>query len=75
MLRQYCIKIMRGEKKSRLPLWFWGNLLCVKFISLEFSGTGEFGDAAFYSLKEIDTTWDQYFDACAKQEDLGSIHF
>jgi len=33
------------------------------FISVGFSGTGEFGDARFNSLKELDEMWDDYFNA------------
>ena len=103
MIKQYCIKIMRGEKKSRLPMWFWGNLLCVnfvkhgiwfwrkgdelmyvypwvkphggKFISMLFSGNGDFGDAVFNSLKELDRSWDDWQDLSAKVKDSELIPF
>ena len=32
MLKKYARQIMRGQKKSRFPMWFWGNLLCVNFV-------------------------------------------
>lgn len=87
MIKKHAIKIVRGETQSRLPLWFWANLVCFnlakngvwfwrkgdelmwlypwarkhyegrKFLSLLATGTGQFGDAAFYSLKELDSYW------------------
>lgn len=32
------------------------------WISCGFSGTGEFGDACFLSLKELDGQWNEYFE-------------
>lgn len=40
----------RGEVSRRLP-----------FISIGFSGTGEFGDARFKSLAELDAAWAVFF--------------
>jgi hypothetical protein len=37
-----------------------------KWISLNFSGNGEFGDACFKSLKEIDKEWDKYNETIKK---------
>jgi len=34
-----------------------------KFISLQFSGDGSFGDAKFKSLKDIDKAWGDYFES------------
>jgi hypothetical protein len=33
-----------------------------RFISLGFSGTGEFGDAKFYSIYEIDCLWEKFYE-------------
>lgn len=38
------------------------------FISLGFSGTGEFGDARFKTLKELDDEWSKFFDSCPKAD-------
>jgi len=35
-----------------------------RFISMNFSGTGEFGDACFNSLKDIDQEWEEFANAC-----------
>ena len=35
-----------------------------KWISLEFSGTGEFGDMIYPTLKSMDKAWKEYFDDC-----------
>jgi hypothetical protein len=89
LFKRYAIQVIRGEKKSRLPISFWGNYLCLKlekhgiwfwykgdevlylwpwarknhgrgkFISLLASGTGEWGDAQFHSLKELDEFWEK----------------
>ncbi|MEK6882233.1 MAG: hypothetical protein AABY22_21625 [Nanoarchaeota archaeon] len=40
-----------------------------KLVSLELSGTGEFGDACYSSLKELDNAWNEYFDACANTKE------
>jgi hypothetical protein len=37
-----------------------------KWISLGFSGNGDFGDAYFPSLKKMDEEWDAYFEARKK---------
>lgn len=37
-----------------------------KWISLGFSGNGEFGDAYFGSLKELDEMWNSYNDMLDK---------
>jgi len=42
-----------GDNRGRAP-----------FISVGFSGNGDFGDARFWTLKEMDKEWDGYFDAC-----------
>ncbi len=41
-----------------------------KFISLCFTGNGEFGDVSFKSLAEIDRQWDE-FNKFQDQESLG----
>lgn len=53
----------RGDEV--LWLWPWQRTIG-KWISLYASGTGEFGDAAFSSLKDIDQFWDDYSKACIK---------
>lgn len=40
-----------------------------RFISIGFSGTGEFGDAVYCSLGDIDRNWDEFCDACDKISD------
>ena len=40
--------------------WPWKRNKKPKFISLLFSGNGDFGDARFNSLKEIDEFWKEY---------------
>lgn len=37
-----------------------------RFISLTFSGTGEFGDACYASLKELDKEWDDFAEMADK---------
>lgn len=37
--------------------WPWRRNGQPKYISLAFSGTGEFGDARFNTLQEIDAAW------------------
>ena len=36
------------------------------FISVGMSGNGEWGDARYWTLKELDKDWDEYFAACEK---------
>lgn len=31
-IKKRAISIIRGEIKSRLPYWFWGNYLCLKIV-------------------------------------------
>lgn len=47
-------------------LWLWPwykKEQSSRFISLLASGNGEFGDATFSSLKEIDKFWEEYYEA------------
>lgn len=64
----YFLLNFRVEKSG---IWFWRNgdiILWLwpwrqakhKYVSLMLSGTGEFGDAGFNSLKEIDRVWEEY---------------
>jgi hypothetical protein len=48
-------------------LWLfpWRRVGKEKFVSLLFSGTGEFGDARFNSLRELDLAWDEFERAMA----------
>lgn len=54
---------------SRGILWFYykgdeigWNFKKKYWISIGFSGTGEFGDATFKSLKLLDKAWNEYFE-------------
>jgi hypothetical protein len=103
MFKERAIQIMRGEIKSRLPYWFWGNYLCLKivkhgiwfwrkgdevmylypwarknhsgrkFISLLFSGNGDLGDAAYFSLKELDKQWEEYSNYGSKMINIEKL--
>lgn len=42
-------------------LWPWKRTDDRKYISLGFTGTGQFGDAKFKTLEEIDAQWEDYF--------------
>ena len=46
-------------------LWPWKRR-GYKYISILASGTGEFGDATYNSLKEIDNFWAEYEEATTK---------
>lgn len=48
--------------------WPWRRYNRGPFISLGFSGTGEWGDARYWTLDELDREWDMYFDACKAQD-------
>lgn len=37
-----------------------------KWISLNFSGTGEWGDAIFSTLESMNEAWNEHFDDCAR---------
>lgn len=53
-------------------IWVWPwkrRKFSARFISLGFSGTGEFGDAVYSSLKQLDADWETYFEACRKIEE------
>ncbi len=52
----------RGDEVGWIYPWKRKNR-GYKWISLNFTGTGEFGDALFKSLKEIDEEWDRYLKA------------
>lgn len=41
-----------------LWVWPWRRCGLPKYISVGFSGTGEFGDARFHTLAEIRKAWD-----------------
>lgn len=51
-------------------LWPWkrGKLPDKPFISVGFTGTGEWGDSRWATLKEMDAEWDAYFKACEESE-------
>ncbi|MEK6884627.1 MAG: hypothetical protein AABY22_33650 [Nanoarchaeota archaeon] len=68
---------------DKFGIWFWhnGDEVCwnwpwrnknekKRFISVSFSGTGEFGDARYSSLKELDKNWDDYDLATKEMEKL-----
>lgn len=57
--------------KFGIDLWYKGDTLIwifpwkrknkeLKWISLTFSGNGDFGDAKFKSLKELNNYWDEF---------------
>jgi hypothetical protein len=48
-------------------LWPWQRDGKPKFISLGFTGTGEWGDARYNTLAESDRAWAGYFDAEAQK--------
>ncbi len=50
--------------------WPWRRHGLPKYISVGFSGTGEFGDARFNTLKELDAEWDRYEEACKKMSPI-----
>ena len=55
---------------SVIYLWYWRRKdKRLKFISINFSGTGEFGDSLFASLKDLDEAWKDYEAACANLPD------
>lgn len=43
-------------------LWWWRRNGLPKYISVGFSGNGDFGDARFHTLAEIDKAWDSLGD-------------
>jgi hypothetical protein len=45
-------------------LWWWKRNGLPKYISGGFSGNGDFGDARFRTLAEIDKAWDSLGDYC-----------
>ena len=56
-------------------LWTWpwtrrerkgDNRRKAPFISVGMSGNGEWGDARYWTLKELNRDWDEYFTACEK---------
>lgn len=51
-----------GDEVLRL----WKKKGKFRYISLLCSGTGEFGDAMFEKLSDIDKFWDEYDEACSK---------
>lgn len=49
--------------------WPWRRKGLAPFISLGFSGTGEWGDARYWTLKELDEQWECYEKACQPMVD------
>jgi len=47
---------------SVIWLYPWRRKGGAKYISIDFSGDGSFGDARFNSLKEIKLAWDNFFE-------------
>jgi hypothetical protein len=43
-------------------LWWWRRNALPKYISVGISGNGDFGDARFHTLAEIDAAWDSMVD-------------
>lgn len=52
----------KGDNRGKAP-----------FISIGFSGNGEFGDARFWTLKELDQSWEEYENACREISDRESL--
>jgi len=52
--------------------WPWRRKGLAPFVSVGFSGTGEWGDARFWSLKELDSQWEAYFNAEEKHAEFVS---
>lgn len=48
--------------------WPWRRKGLAPFTSTAFSGTGEWGDARFWSLRELDSQWEAYYTACEAAE-------
>ena len=55
--------------KGDVVIWLWpwkrtgppdDKWAKAPFISLSFTGTGDFGDAKFWTLKELDELWDNF---------------
>jgi hypothetical protein len=44
--------------KGDTVIWSWKKK---KWISCGFSGNGQFGDACFNTLKDLDNEWNKYF--------------
>ena len=45
------------------------------FISIGFSGTGEWGDARYWTLAELDRDWDMYYHACNSTTEIAGIEW
>lgn len=50
--------------------WPWRRGGLAPFISMSMSGTGEFGDARFRSLGELDDAWNGYFAAISTLKEI-----
>jgi hypothetical protein len=50
----------KGDEVMYIYPWKRGVDKEWKFISLQFSGNGDFGDVKFKSLKDMDKAWDDY---------------
>ena len=49
-------------------LWPWKRKdKEMKFVSLSFSGNGDFGDAVYKSLKELDNDWERLGAVCVSE--------
>lgn len=55
--------------KGDVVIWLWpwkrtgvegDKWASAPYISLSFTGTGEFGDAKFWTLRELDELWDKF---------------
>ena len=76
-----CLKIVKHgiwfwrKGDEVLYLWPWArkNHGKGKFVSLLFSGTGEWGDATFSSLKELDSQWEEYSNYGSKMINIEKL--
>jgi hypothetical protein len=49
--------------------WPWRRKGLAPFISLSFSGNGDFGDARYWTLKELDDAWEDCLSAFGRLEE------
>jgi hypothetical protein len=62
-----CLGLTFAYKGDEI-IWLWpwkrGDKPHLPWVSLSFTGNGDFGDARFPSLKAIDKAWHEYAEAC-----------
>lgn len=50
--------------------WPWRRKGLAPLISLTMSGTGEWGDARYWTLKELDNVWEMFYKACDEAPEM-----